>query len=73
MTTNGFIGWVVIVAWSIAAYSLGAASVKTDAPTCPRVEGGRVLQTMDSSEGQMCIYIADKTISQKKLKVRLKT
>jgi hypothetical protein len=39
---------------------------------CPEVQGGKVTQTIDSTTGQMCIYIPSKTVGQKTMKVTLR-
>lgn len=50
-------------------YISGLASQKPQ--QCPQVQGGRVLQTINSKDGQMCVFIAEPRVSGKTVRVRL--
>jgi len=71
-----FVG-VAIIAWTVwtgFAFSLGYLAAYDASPppaVCPQVQGGVVLQTVDSKDGQVCVYIAEKKPNQKRVRVTL--
>jgi len=71
-----FVGVAIIAwtAWTGFAFGLGYLAAYDASPppaVCPQVQGGTVLQTVDSKDGQVCVYIADKKPNQKRVRVTL--
>jgi hypothetical protein len=64
---------IAFTCWTGFAFGLGyiAATDSTPPAVCPQVQGGTVLQTIDSKDGQVCVYISDKKPNQKRVRVTL--
>lgn len=65
---------LLVILVAVSSFILGYAfGVNSHQPyRCPEVQGGKVTQTIDSTTGQMCVYIPSKTVGQKTLKVTLR-
>lgn len=61
---------IVAVGLFTVGYAFGVSAQKRY--LCPEVHGGKVTQTIDSKEGQTCVYIPSKTLGVKTVKVTLK-
>jgi hypothetical protein len=59
-----------------ASFGLGYMAALQNIPaqhvvTCPQVEGGVVMQTVNNQDGQICVYIPEKRVSGKTVRVTL--